>query len=536
MKVKQLLIYLFIIIFGFFAGVLYEYKTIKNTVDIQGYEGPFFQIKTLIFPKKKLESNDFLKYRTKSEKLNRILQTIDRNYVDSINYTKLESEIINTVLTKLDPHSSYISVDNFKSIQEDMQGSFSGIGIEFKIIDDTIVVVSAISGGPSEKLGIQSGDRIIIVENENVASIGITNEDVIGLLRGEKGSAVNIVIKRKQNDKHFPFKIIRDDIPLISVDAGVMLTNNIGLIKINRFSATTYEEMIVKSDSLKKEGMEKLVLDLRSNPGGYLHIANKICDEFLKKNELIVYTEGDKRGKQEYFATKQGSLENTEIVVLINEGSASASEIIAGAIQDNDRGMIIGKRSFGKGLVQEQIILNDGSVMRLTTQRYYTPSGRCIQTEYGENENNAITKKINEKDSLKFYTKSGRIVYGGGGINPDFIIKDDSNENYLQINLLVFTGIINDFCLEESVILRENNIKNYTEINVNRLYNKFLVYIKNQDNDFIINLKEKELKYLKNLLLATTSRNLWGSNFYYKILSKEDKYIQLAITKLNEKK
>ena len=535
MKGKQLLIYLFIIIFGFFIGVFYEYKTIKNTVDIEGYEGPFFQLKMLIFPKKKLDSNDFLKYRTKSEKLNRILQTIDKNYVDSVNYKQLESEMINAVLTKLDPHSSYISVDNFKSIQEDMQGSFSGIGIEFKIIDDTIVVVSAISGGPSEKLGIQSGDRIINVENENVASIGITNEDVIGLLRGEKGSTVNIVIKRKQKNKHFPFKIIRDDIPLISVDAGVMLTHNIGLIKINRFSATTYEEMIIKSDSLKKEGMEKLVLDLRSNPGGYLHIANQICDEFLKNNELIVYTEGDKRGKQEYFATKKGSLESIEIVVLINEGSASASEIIAGAIQDNDRGIIIGKRSFGKGLVQEQIILNDGSVMRLTTQRYYTPSGRCIQTQYGKNENNAITKNTNEKDSLKFYTKNGRVVYGGGGINPDFIIKDDSNENYSQINLLLFTGIISDFCLEESIILRKNNIKNYTEINTNKLYNKFLVYSKNKENDLIINLQEKELKYLKNLLLATTSRNLWGANFYYKILSQEDKYIQLAITKLKEK-
>tara|TARA_B100002052_G_scaffold85550_1_gene78595 strand:- start:305 stop:1900 length:1596 start_codon:yes stop_codon:yes gene_type:complete len=523
MKLEKRLTYLLILIIGFISGILFS-----------SLEYNIFNIDKLI-QKIKLNDSTSYEYKSNSEKLNHIFQTINKNYVDSINYVKFENELINTILTKLDPHSSYISVDNFKSIQEDMQGSFSGIGIEFKIIEDTIVVVSAISGGPSEKLGIQSGDRIIKVENENVASIGITNEDVIELLRGEKGSIVNIVIKRKQKNKHFPFKIVRDDIPLISVDAGVMLTHNIGLIKINRFSATTYEEMIVKSDSLKKEGMEKLVLDLRSNPGGYLHIANQICDEFLKNNELIVYTEGDKRGKQEYFATKKGSLESIGIVVLINEGSASASEIIAGAIQDNDRGIIIGKRSFGKGLVQEQIILNDGSVMRLTTQRYYTPSGRCIQTQYGKNENNAITKKINEKDSLKFYTKNGRIVYGGGGINPDFIIKDDSNENYSQINLLLFTGIISDFCLEESIILRKNNIKNYTEININKLYNKFLIYVKNKENDLIINLQEKELKYLKNLLLATTSRNLWGSNFYYKILSQEDKYIQLAITKLKEK-
>lgn len=517
MKLKKQLVYLLILIIGFFVGSL-----------ISNIEYSLFNIS-------QLNKSDIEKYESNSEKLNHILQSINKNYVDSINYTKFENEVINTILTKLDPHSSYISVDNFKTIKEDMQGSFSGIGIEFKIIEDTIVVISAISGGPSEKLGIQSGDRIIIVENENVASIDITNEDVIGLLRGEKGSTVNIVIKRKQKDKHFPFKIIRDDIPLISVDAGVMLTNNIGLIKINRFSATTYKEMIVKLDSLKKEGMENLVLDLRSNPGGYLHIANQICDEFLRNNELIVYTEGDKRGKQEYFATNQGSLESTEIVVLINEGSASASEIIAGAIQDNDRGIIIGKRSFGKGLVQEQIILNDGSVMRLTTQRYYTPSGRCIQTQYGENENNAITKKINEKDSLKFYTKNGRIVYGGGGINPDFIIKDDSNENYSQINLLLFTGIINDFCLEESAILRENNIKNYKEINTQKLYNKFLVYTKNKEEDVSIEIGDKELNYLKNLLLATTARNLWGSDIYHQILSQEDQYIQLAIAKLKLK-
>lgn len=515
MTVKKQTIYIIILIIGFFAGSM-----------ISNVEYNLFNINKLI-KKVNMQNLGSNKYKTNSEKLRHILELIDNNYVDSINYKKFEDDVVNTLLKNLDPHSSYISVDDFKNVKEDMQGSFSGIGIEFKIIEDTIVVVSAISGGPSEKLGIQSGDRIIAVEDKNVANIGITNEDVINSLRGEKGSSVKISIKRNKEKKLLPFKIIRDDIPLVSVDAGFMLTNEIGLIKINRFAANTYNEMIKKTDSLKMMGMKKLILDLRSNPGGYLHVANKICDEFLKANELIVYTEGDKRGKLEYHATSTGNLEETEIAVLINEGSASASEIVAGAIQDNDRGIIIGKRSFGKGLVQEQIILNDGSVIRLTTQRYFTPSGRCIQTQYRNATNN------NTIDSLKYFTKEGRIVYGGGGINPDLIIYDDTSENYSQINQLLYSGIINDFCLDYSINLRRNKINNYTQINVSNLYNKFILNTKNKNQNLEINLGETELKFLKNLLLATTARNIWGSNIYHQIISEEDKYVQIAITKLS---
>ena len=515
MMVKKQTVYIIILIIGFFAGSI-----------ISNVEYNLFNINKLI-KKVNLQNLGSNKYKTNSDKLKHILELIDNNYVDSINYKKFENDVVNTLLKNLDPHSSYISVDDFKNVKEDMQGSFSGIGIEFKIIEDTIVVISAIAGGPSEKLGIQSGDRIIEVEGENVASIGITNEDVINSLRGEKGSPVKISIKRNKEKKLLPFTIIRDDIPLVSVDAGFMITNEIGLIKINRFAANTYNEMVEKTDSLKIIGMKKLILDLRSNPGGYLHIANKICDEFLKDNELIVYTEGDKRGKIEYHATSSGNLEQTEIAVLINEGSASASEIVAGAIQDNDRGIIIGKRSFGKGLVQEQIILTDGSVIRLTTQRYFTPSGRCIQTQYRETTNN------NKSDSLKYFTKEGRIVYGGGGISPDLIIYDDSTENYSQINQLMYLGIINDFCLEYSINARKNKVSNYTQINVSDLYNKFILYTKNKDQKLELNLGETELKYLKNLLLATTARNIWGSNTYHQIISKEDKYVQLAKIKLS---
>ena len=470
-------------------------------------------------------------------KLNNIMEMINQHYVDSINYSILEDDAITSILNELDPHSSYISVKNLKNLEEDMQGSFSGIGVEFNIIEDSIVVVSPISGGPSEKLGIQSGDRIISVEKENVASTGIKNEGVIKRLRGEKGSPVNITIKRTGQDELIPFTIIRDNIPLYSVDAGIMITNEIGYIKINRFAATTYDEMMEKANKLKIQGMQKLIIDFRGNPGGYLHIANQICDEFLEKGELIVFTEGRNRTKQEIFATQKGALENMPVSILINEGSASASEIVSGALQDNDRGIVIGRRSFGKGLVQEQINLNDGSAIRLTTQRYYTPSGRCIQKDYGKNTKDYYLEQYTRKDSLKhhpdslkFSTKNGRVVYGGGGITPDIIIKRDTNLNYLEINKMIQKGWINKFCFEQAQLLKKQKVSNYKQINMNNIYREFMKYIKRKNHLFKGELGNTELKYLKNLLLATISRNVWDNDTYYRIISAEDEYIQRAIT------
>ncbi len=470
-------------------------------------------------------------------KLNNIMEMINQHYVDSINYSILEDDAITSILNELDPHSSYISVKNLKNLEEDMQGSFSGIGVEFNIIEDSIVVVSPISGGPSEKLGIQSGDRIISVEKENVASTGIKNEGVIKRLRGEKGSPVNITIKRTGQDELIPFTIIRDNIPLYSVDAGIMITNEIGYIKINRFAATTYDEMMEKANKLKIQGMQKLIIDFRGNPGGYLHIANQICDEFLEKGELIVFTEGRNRTKQEIFATQKGALENMPVSILINEGSASASEIVSGALQDNDRGIVIGRRSFGKGLVQEQINLNDGSAIRLTTQRYYTPSGRCIQKDYGKNTKDYYLEQYTRKDSLKhhpdnlkFSTKNGRVVYGGGGITPDIIIKRDTNLNYLEINKMIQKGWINKFCFEQAQLLKKQKVSNYKQINMNNIYREFMKYIKRKDHLFKGELGNTELKYLKNLLLATISRGVWDNDTYYRIISAEDEYIQRAIT------
>ena len=469
-------------------------------------------------------------------KINAILNLIDNHYVDALNASDFEDKTINAILNELDPHSAYIPVKKYQAVEEDMQGSFSGIGVQFNIIDDSIVVVSAISGGPSEKLGIQSGDRIISVEKEDVASTGIKNEGVIKLLRGEKGSIVNINIKRRGQLGIMPFAITRDDIPLYSVDAGIMLKEQIGYVKINRFAATTYDEMMEKVNSLQQEGMKKLILDLRGNPGGYLHIANQMCDEFLKDGELIVFTEGRNRPKEETFATKNGQLENIKIIVLIDEGSASASEIVSGALQDNDRGKIIGRRSFGKGLVQEQIPLQDGSVIRLTTQRYYTPSGRCIQKDYGENEKDYYLEQYTRKatttshlDSLTYTTKNGRTVYGGGGITPDIIIKRDSAVNYLQLNRMISKGWLNEFCLKQSEQLKKKNIQSHTEIDKAIIYTQYKEFVNEKDKNFKLKLGSTELNYLSNLLKATTCRNLWDNDIYYSVLSAEDEFILRAI-------
>ena len=473
---------------------------------------------------------------TKGSKINGILEMIESHYVDTINTINFEDKAINAILSELDPHSSYISINDFKSVEEDMQGSFSGIGVQFNIIEDSIVVVSPISGGPSEKLGIQSGDRIVTVEKEDVASTGIKNEGVIKLLRGEKGSTVNISIKRRGQQELMPFAIVRDDIPLYSVDVGIMLQDNIGYIKINRFAATTYQEMMEKVILLQNKGMEKLILDFRGNPGGYLHIANQICDEFLKEGELIVYTEGRNRSKDETFATQNGQLEEMQIIALINEGSASASEIVSGALQDNDRGLIIGRRSFGKGLVQEQIALNDGSVIRLTTQRYYTPSGRCIQKDYGKNDKDYYLEQYTrndtttQADSLTYTTKNGRTVYGGGGISPDITIERDSTVNYLQINKMVSKGWINEFCLKQSEQLKKENVSSHKQISSANIYLQYKAFGAQKDKDFNLKLGATEKAYFSNLLKATTCRNLWDNDVYYSILSAEDEYIQRAIS------
>ena len=473
-----------------------------------------------------------------NEKINSIINLINSNYVDSVN-KNFEDQIINSIIKDLDPHTSYISKKNYQGVEENMLGGFSGIGIEFNIIDDTIVVISPINGGPSQKLGIISGDRIVTVDSINVASIGIENNDVIKKLRGEKGTKVSVQIKRRGFKDLIQFTIIRSTIPLNSVDVSLIINDSIGFIKLNRFSAKTIYEFNKASSDLLKSGMKKLILDLRDNPGGYLSAAVNICDNLLKRGELIVYTMGRMRDKTEIYSEKTNKLENIDIAVLINEGSASASEIIAGAIQDNDRGVIIGRRSFGKGLVQEEIKMKDGSAIRLTTQRYYTPSGRSIQKKYEKNNEEYFMEQFLREestlpDSLKYKTKLGREVYGGGGINPDIKILRDTTLNFKIINLILINGWIRDFSMQYSDRNRNNifktkSSKEYLSKIEKILLSQFLKYIDDIDKDISEKLNNTDKKYLKKQIKANIARNLWSTKDYYRIIIEDDEYVKAAL-------
>ncbi|MGB0165523.1 MAG: S41 family peptidase [Luteibaculum sp.] len=396
------------------------------------------------------------------KKFNALLYQLDRNYVDTVNVSDIVEESIRQMLQELDPHSVYIPSEELQKMNEPLEGNFEGIGIQFNILKDTITVVSPIPGGPSERLGIRASDRIIYIEEENMAGIGVTNSMVVDRLRGKKGTVVNVSILRKGEPELLDFAITRDKIPIYSVDASFMEDDKTGYIKINRFSATTGDEFRDALGKLKKKGMENLILDLQGNGGGYLRAAVEVADELIDENKLLVYTEGRSQPRQDQNASIQGEWESGKLILLVDEGSASASEIVAGAVQDWDRGMIIGRRTFGKGLVQKPFMLPDGSAVRLTVSRYYTPSGRCIQKPYeGEIEdyyrerfdrfNNGemfSMDSIQFPDSLKYKTSKDRTVYGGGGIMPDVFVPFDTSESSGYFSQLVRKGIINSYSLE----------------------------------------------------------------------------------------
>ncbi|MCC5922086.1 MAG: S41 family peptidase, partial [Cyclobacteriaceae bacterium] len=395
-------------------------------------------------------------------KFREILGYIERDYVDEVDTNELIENAITKMLEKLDPHSVYINSKDLEIAKAELEGGFDGIGVEFTIMKDSILVVAPLSGGPSEREGILPGDKIVEVDGENVASIKITNRKVFELLRGPKGSKVELGIFRQGADDIINFTITRDKIPQYSVDVSYMVDDEIGYLKISRFSATTYDEFKQAMKSLKEAGMKKLVLDLQGNPGGYMDKAVHIADEFLADNRMIVYTEGkQERFNSEFRAFRKGDFEDKSIIVLIDEGSASASEIVSGAIQDNDRGLVVGRRSFGKGLVQMPISLNDGSELRLTISRYYTPSGRSIQKPYSEDDDYAsdLLKRfekgeffsadsIDFADSLQYKTTKGRIVYGGGGIMPDYFVPRDTTGVSRYMNALFISNTIREFVLE----------------------------------------------------------------------------------------
>jgi len=487
-------------------------------------------------------SNDVQKFRE-------VLSLVKNEYVDEAETDVLVEDAIEHMLGKLDPHSSYLSAKDQVAANEDLRGNFEGIGIEYNIFHDTLVVVSALSGGPSESVGLRSGDKIVKVNETNIASVGLSIPDVQRYLKGPKGTEVKIEVIRKNVKEPITFTIIRDKIPQFSVDASYMVTPDVGYIKVNRFSQTTHSEVKDAVSKLKKEGMTKLILDLQGNGGGYLDQAVGIADEFLVKGEKIVFTKGQEmKYNEDHFATTQGDFEQGDLIVLVNESSASASEIVAGALQDNDRALIVGRRSYGKGLVQRPFSLNDGSEVRLTISRYYTPSGRSIQKPYDDLDeyDKDITKRykhgeffsadsIRFNDSLKYETQNGRSVYGGGGIMPDYFVPLDTTSSSKYFNELFNANILREYAFtfaeQNESQLKEKGYKAYLqnfEVNDAMLSRVVVMGIKNKiearPNDLAKNKRLFQV-YLK----AEIARNVWDNQSFYPIINETNEVLQQSI-------
>lgn len=488
---------------------------------------------------------------TSSNKFNLILHQLEEIYVDSLDKGDLVEKAVEGLLLELDPHSSYIPAKDLDAVNEPMEGSFDGIGIEFNLKDDTILVVAPISGGPSQQVGIRAGDKIVRVDGEVIAGTDLSNQKVFDLLRGKRGTKVIVGILRTGLKELIDFEITRGKIPIHSIDVAYMVDHELGYIKVNRFSATTYEEFKRASRNLLNEGMQKLLLDLRNNPGGYLGAAINMANEFLPDNNLIVYTEGRSRAKEEYFSNASGQLIKTDVIVLIDEGSASASEIVAGALQDNDRGLVAGRRSFGKGLVQEQFENKDGSAFRITTQRYYTPTGRCIQKPYqvgAKNQYNndwlnrlnggELTSKdsIHFADSLMFTTPKGKIVYGGGGIMPDVFIPLDTNAYHPSISQASRKDLIRSFAFDYTN--RQRALIEQLSLDA------FIQFFELKESDWQLLAKKckeagvdlkmntwdmEDKKIVHTQLKAYIARNIWNDAGFYPIIHQIDNAFQEAI-------
>lgn len=477
---------------------------------------------------------------TSDGRLEEVLRFIEVKYVDSVDRNTIMSGAISAMLEKLDPHSFFIPAEDLAQVNESLDGEFDGIGIEFYIVKDTLIVVSAIAGGPSEAQGVQSGDKIVSIDDSLVAGVGITNEQVFKYLRGPKGTTVNIGILRSGSAEVLKYSITRDKIPLTSVDVGYMIDDTVGYIKINRFSSHTYEEFMAQLKKLKGSGMKRLLLDLRQNPGGILTQATMIADEFISGRSMLVYTKGKAYGTMNYEAKIDGDFESGFVAVLIDQGSASASEILAGSLQDYDRGLIIGRRSFGKGLVQEQYDMSDGSAIRLTVARYYTPSGRCIQKPYDERE--AYDGDLNHRfetgeylsidslqfpDSLKFTTAKGRTVYGGGGILPDVFVPMDTtlDAQYLASLQMYVPQFVYKFYSNNPQGFKQYTSNAYFKANfqvTDQWFGEFLKYAKEEgaeiDQQRIAPLEGR----LRTLIKAHFARQLWKEEGFYPILNSID--------------
>jgi carboxyl-terminal processing protease len=490
-------------------------------------------------------------------KFGRFLESLDKFYFDSVNTNKIVEHAIINELKELDPHSTYISSEDVKRMNEPLEGNFEGIGVSFNILNDTLFVISPIIGGPSEKVGIIAGDRILKVDNKNIAGIGLTNENVYALLRGQKGTKVTVTILRKYVSELLDFTIIRDKIPINSIDASYIASKGVGYIKLTRFSKSTMDEFIKLAGELKKQGAENLILDLTGNAGGYLDVAVSLADQFLAEDKLIVYTQGLHSSRKEYLTSSNGIFEKGKVILLIDEGSASASEIVSGAIQDWDRGIIIGRRSFGKGLVQNQLSLPDGSMIRLTIARYYTPSGRLIQKPY----NNGTDKYENEiynrykhgelvskdsiklPDSLKFKTLvKGRIVFGGGGIMPDVFVPLDTSFYSDYYRDLIRKGVLNQFVLQyvdKNRLKIKNAYDSFAKFKANFVLTpEVMADLKNFAVKEGISCNDKDSKVsneeISLALKAFIARDLWSTNEFYEILNQRDKNYLKALEVMND--
>jgi len=481
------------------------------------------------------------------KKIKRLIDYIQYEYVDEVNTDSLLDGTIKNMLSKLDPHSVYISAKERQSISESMDGKFVGIGIQFRMYKDSLTVVKVLENGPSKKAGIQDGDRILTANNDTLYGKNIKSDYVLKTLKGKPKTKVSLTVFRKSENKTLPFTITRGEIPIKSVDATYMLNKEFGYIKINKFAATTYDEFKVSLTNLLNQGMQKLILDLRNNPGGYMQVATEIIDEFLEKGKLIVFTKNKKEKIDEIFATKKGAFENGQVFVLINGSSASASEIVAGALQDNDVGTIVGRRSFGKGLVQQEMDLGDGSAVRLTVSRYYTPTGRSIQKPYNLDGNSAYFAKFEKRydegeltsvdsikvnDTLKYTTPKGKIVYGGGGIIPDVFVAMDTtmyfnNAHYLKLNNFIFEYYdkhLNDFkksSLETFLTTFDTN---------NVIFNTYVESIPRKHQK----MTNAESENLKKYIKALFAQQIFDRSAYYQIINKDDKMIK-SVLNLNNK-
>ena len=503
-----------------------------------------------------LQAQEKKNNQTPLRKLSLAQYAIANLYVDETDENKLVESAIIGMLEELDPHSTYSNPEEVKKMNEPLQGNFDGIGIQFNMAEDTLFVIQPVSSGPSEKVGIRAGDRIVMVNDTLIAGVKMSTEDIMRRLKGPKGTKVNVKVVRRGVDEQLSFTIERDKIPVYSLDASYMMTPRIGYIKINRFGATTHAEFMEALASLKGQGMQDLILDLQGNGGGYLNAAIDIADEFLGQGELIVYTEGRRNPRRDFFAKGNGKHQQGKLVVLVDEFSASASEIVAGAVQDQDRGMVVGRRTFGKGLVQRPIDLPDGSMIRLTVARYYTPAGRCIQKPYESTEqyNADLIERYNRgemmsadsihfPDSLRCTTlKKGRTVYGGGGVMPDYFVPVDTTLYTKYHSQLSNKGVLLKVHFQLIDAHREEWTQKYANYGVFsqkfELTNKMMKQLIAEGEKEGIKYDEEQYKKSESLiklqLKALIARDLWDMNEYYHTITVVNESVNKALELLEK--